>query len=164
VPLNPIVTFPWQENNQTTKTNTMKSTLARFRVLAILLIVIVSPCFSQNQISIDKPGVEKEWWYPIIKKHNLKADEYSAADRLFMMGSKIYSDEGMITVENASVIIRKKSKKYQILSSKLVNYDPNKGVLSCKKGILKTYLLASKDTLAVAEMPGLNISIHLTDD
>ena len=142
----------------------MKSIINRFRILGILLIVMVSPCLSQNQISIDKPGVEKEWWYPLLNKHNLKADQYSAADRLFMMGSKIYSDEGMIIVENASVIIRKKSKKYQILYSKLVNYDPKEGVLTCKKGLLKTYLLASKDTLAIAEIPGLNLSIHLTDE
>jgi hypothetical protein len=88
---------------------------------------------------------QEEWWYPILKKHNVVPSGFNNFQRIFEMGTKNSINGRVVTLENAFILSRPDSSGYFILQSPLVYHDLDKNTVKGDDGIMEMYNPKSED-------------------
>ena len=124
--------------------------VAIFRKLAtvpLFLILFITLAVGQNSKPIMGNGMslENEWWYPILKKHNIEPLGFNNYEKVFEMGTKNSINNKIVTLENAFFLIRTNDDNYHILKSPLAFHDLDKNIISCDDGIIETFSFNSNN-------------------
>jgi|GEM_PF-3281698 len=131
-------------------TQRTSSNVTIFRKLAtvpLFLILIITLAVGQNNKPIisNVMSIENEWWYPILKKHNIEPSGFNNYEKVFEMGTKNSINNKVVTLENAFFLIRTNDDNYHILKSPLAFHDLDKNIISCDDGILETFSFNSNN-------------------
>jgi beta-lactamase regulating signal transducer with metallopeptidase domain len=113
--------------------------------LFLILAIILTFCQKVNQQKYNAFNYQDEWWYPILKKHNVVPHGFNNFDRIFEMGTKNMINDRVVTLENAYILSRPDNNGYFILKSPLAYHDLDKNTISGDDGIMETYNLKSED-------------------
>lgn len=122
-----------------------KAVFLKIAAIPLFLILGVTLTFSQENIPKGNlMNYQNEWWYPILKKHNLEPGAFNNFEKIFETGTKNSINDRVVTIENAIFIIKSKTDDYTILKSPLAFHDLDKKSISGAEGTYETYSLKSK--------------------
>ncbi len=116
--------------------------------LFLILAIILTFCQKINQQTDKTDNVfnyQDEWWYPILKKHNVVPSGFNNFEKLFEMGTKNSINGRVVTLENAFILSRPDSSGYFILKSPLAYHDLDENTVKGDDGIIEMYNLKSGD-------------------
>jgi phosphate/sulfate permease len=113
--------------------------------LFLILAIILTFCQKINQQTDNVFNYQDEWWYPILKKHNVVPSGFNNFERIFEMGTKNSINDRVVTLENAFILSRPDSVGYFIIKSPLVYHDLDKNTIKGDDGIIEMYNLKSGD-------------------
>ena len=144
------------------------SDVAIFRKLAtvpLFLILLITFAIGQNNKPIigNVMSIENEWWYPILKKHNIEPSGFNNYEKVFEMGSKNSINNKVVTLENAFFLIRTNDDNYHILKSPLAFHDLDKNIISCDDGIIETFSLNSNNIKPLHKKIFKKLILKITD-
>jgi len=101
------------------------ATIPLFLVLAITLAL-----GQENKPKDSVMNFENEWWYPILKKHNIEPSGFNNFEKVFEMGTKNTINNRIVTIENAFFLIKTSNDEYFILKSPLAYHDLDKNIIT----------------------------------
>jgi hypothetical protein len=142
-----------------TKINPLHHALPR-KISAIMLFffIAISLTFSQDN---KKTGIwtnfEKEWWYPILQKHNKVPSGFNNFRNIFEMGEKNSINDEVCTLTNAYVIIRDSLDNYMIIESPLLYHDFKRELIITNSGTWKMYKKDSPMPYSVMEITKMEL-------
>jgi hypothetical protein len=113
--------------------------------LFLILAIIITFCQKIDQQKNNMFYYQDEWWYPILKKHNVEPCGFNNFERIFEMGTKNSITNRVVTLENAFILSRPDSVGYFILKSPLAYHDLDKNTVKGEDGIIEMYNLKSGD-------------------
>ncbi len=113
--------------------------------LFLILAIIITFCQKINQQTDIVFNYQDEWWYPILKKHNVVPGGFNNFERIFEMGTKNSINDRVVTLENAFILSRPDNSGYFIIKSPLVYHDLDKNTIKGEDGIIEMYNLTSGD-------------------
>jgi hypothetical protein len=113
--------------------------------LFLILAIILTFCQKINQQTDNVFNYQDEWWYPILKKHNVVPSGFNNFERIFEMGTKNMINDRVVTLENAFILSRPDSAGYFIIKSPLAYHDLDKNTIKGEVGIIEMYNLKSGD-------------------
>jgi len=137
-------------------------------IIAVLVVLI--SCSKEDTQSLSDYGsvgiefhnnMKNEWWYPILKKHNIEPQGFNNFQNVFEMGTKNSIDNKIVTLENAFFLIRTDSNNYMIFRSPLAYHDLDSNIIIGEEGSLEKYSLKSKDTISLETLTAKKIKIQL---
>jgi hypothetical protein len=109
--------------------------LRKISAISVFLFIAITLTFSQE---IKKTGYNKysenNWWYPILKSHNIEPHAYNGFSNVFEMGSTNFVDNKIVTLENAFFLI-KDSDRYTIIKTPLAYHDIDKNIIKGDKDV-----------------------------
>ena len=127
--------------------------------IPLILILFVAMSFGQQNISKDSvANYENEWWYPILKKHNIELKAFNNFDNLFYAGTSNSIENSIVTLTDAIYIMKRGKDKYCILKSDLAYHDMKKNRIWCDKGSIETY---SMDLTKTKPIENFNTSFDI---
>jgi hypothetical protein len=112
--------------------------------LFLILAIILTFCQKINQQTDNVLNYQDEWWYPILKKHNVVPSGFNNFERIFEMGTKNMINDRVVTLENAFILSRPDSVGYFIIKSPLAYHDLDKNTIKGDDGIIEMYNLNSE--------------------
>ena len=113
--------------------------------LFLILAIILTFCQKIEQQKDNVFNYQDEWWYPILKKHDVVPSGFNNFERIFEMGTKNMINDRVVTLENAFILSRPDSVGYFIIKSPLAYHDLDKNTIKGDDGIIEMYNLKSKD-------------------
>jgi hypothetical protein len=113
--------------------------------LFLILAIILTFCQKINQQTDNVVNYQDEWWYPILKKHNVVPSGFNNFESIFEMGTKNMINDRVVTLENAFILSRPDSVGYFIIKSPLAYHDLDKNTIKGEVGIIEMYNLKSGD-------------------
>ena len=116
--------------------------------LFLILAILLTFCQKIDQQKDNAFNYQDEWWYPILKKHNVVPSGFNNFERIFEMGTKNMINDRVVTLENAFILSRPHNSGYFILKSPLVYHDLDKNTVKGDDGIIEMYNLKSEDIKA----------------
>ena len=127
------------------KTRTITYKIALIPVLVALLFYFIS-C-SKKSDNIDNINIDNNtaWWSSILTKHNITPEAYNNFENVFEMGTKNSINNRIVTLENATFIIKTSKDGYIILKSPLAYHDLDKNTIEGDVGTYETFLFKDKD-------------------
>jgi hypothetical protein len=128
--------------------------------LFLILAIILTFCQKINQQKDNVFNYQDEWWYPILKKHNVVPSGFNNFERIFEMGTKNMINNRVVTLENAFILTRPDSAGYFILKSPLAYHDLDKNTIKGSDGIMETYNLKSKDIKPISTLHMKNFIVQ----
>jgi len=142
---------------------------AIFRKMAtvpLFLILAITLAFGQDNKPIigNVINAGNEWWYPILKKHNIEPNGFNNFEKVFEMGTKNSINNRIVTLENAFFLIKTNNDEYFILKSPLAFHDLDINIISCDKGTLETYKLNSEDNEPIVKQTFTKIKLKISSD
>lgn len=112
--------------------------------LFLILAIILTFCQKIDQQKDNAFNYQDEWWYPILKKHNVVPSGFNNFERIFEMGTKNMINDRVVTLENAFILSRPDSVGYFIIKSPLAYHDLDKNTIKGDDGIIEMYNLNSE--------------------
>ena len=82
--------------------------------------------------------VNDNWWQPILEAHNVEPLAYNNFDGIFEMGTTNSIKDGIVTLEDAFILIKRDS-AYLMLQSPLVYHDISGKTITAETGIIDSY-------------------------
>jgi hypothetical protein len=150
-----------------TRNNSLRKAIFRkVAAISVFLILAISLAFSQEIKQSDTVSTLKyqnEWWYPILKKHNIVLRNFNTYTDIFEMGTKISSD-GKTEIFGDAFIIIKENDKYLILKSPKASHIMKKKIIECDEVIAKTYKLKSDNIEPLSEKKFKKSWIQIKDE
>jgi hypothetical protein len=113
--------------------------------LFLILAIILTFCQKINQQTDNVFNYQNEWWYPILKKHNVVPSGFNNFERIFEMGTKNSINDRVVALENAFILSRPDNAGYFIIKSPLAYHDLDKNTIKGEDGIIEMYNLKSGD-------------------
>ena len=121
------------------------------KVIAISALLLIAITFSCNQEAIEQnPFIDSknEWWQPILEAHNVEPGGYNNFDNVFEMGSTNSINDGIVTLKDAFVLIKRDS-AYLMLKSPLVYHDLNSKTITAETGTMESFKLNHNSDLLI---------------
>lgn len=130
-----------------TKNNSSKKSMVRkIAIIPLVMILAFSLSFSQNNIPDDDiSNYSNQWWYPLLKKHDIKTSAFNNFENFFVTGSSITINEGVAEIKDAVFIIKRGDNKYRILETSLAYHDMKKNIIKGDKGFIRTFNMDLQD-------------------
>ena len=127
-----------------------------------LLLIGISLSFVQKPIIQDSAqNHDGEWWYPILKKHNIELSSFNNFENLFEMGTKNSISNGVVTLENALFLFKPTEEGYVILRSQVAYHNTNDNTIKAENGEFKNYKLDKGEVSSIDHIMFKEISIEL---
>ena len=117
-----------------------KAIFGKFAAVSTFLLTAFT--IACNQESLEDQLVmnaNEEWWQPILKAHNIEPAAYNNFERVFEMGTTNSINDGIVTLEEAFVLIKRDS-GYLILKSPLVYHDLKSKTITSEAGTMESYI------------------------
>jgi len=136
-----------------TKNNSLNKAISRkIAAISLFLILSVTLTFSQEFKQNDSMmNYQNEWWYPILKKHNLEPSGFNNFDKIFEMGTKNSINNKIVTLENAFFLIKPLGDEYVIIKSPLAYHNLDKNTIEGDEGTMETFKINSGDAKPFAK-------------
>jgi beta-lactamase regulating signal transducer with metallopeptidase domain len=99
----------------------------------------------EKKLNINTLKFKNEWWYPILKKHNVEPSGFNNFEKVFEMGSTNSIKDRVVTLENAFILLRIDANEYGIIKSPLAYHDLDKNIIECDEGTIIYYEFNSVD-------------------
>ena len=112
--------------------------------LFLILAIILTFCQKIDQQKDNAFNYQYEWWYPILKKHNVVPSGFNNFEKIFEMGTKNMINDRVVTLENAFILSRPDSVGYFIIKSPLAYHDLDKNIIKGDDGIIEMYNINSE--------------------
>lgn len=126
-------------------------------VIALLAIVIT---INQEAKALVKFDLSTEWWQPILKKHAVEeVKAFNNLGNVFEMGEQNSVTNSIVTLTNATMIIKGNNNDYMFIRAAHIEHDINSGILKIKSGTLNTYMIDSDISSPLVSM---SCEDHLT--
>jgi hypothetical protein len=148
-----------------TKNNSSGNAIFR-KIATIPLFLVLAITLALGQENKPKDSVmnfENEWWYPILKKHNIEPSGFNNFEKVFEMGTKNTINNRIVTIENAFFLIKTSNDEYFILKSPLAYHDLDKNIITCDKGTMDTFKIKSEDTEPIEKRSFEKLKLQITD-
>jgi bla regulator protein blaR1 len=129
--------------------------------LFLILAIILTFCQKIDQQKDNVFNYQDEWWYPILKKHNVVPSGFNNFESIFEMGTKNMINDRVVTLENAFILSRPDNNGYFILKSPLAYHDLDKNTIKGEDGIMETYNLKSGDIKPTQTLHFKNFIVQL---
>ena len=84
-------------------------------------------------------NMKKEWWYPIMQKHNKEPMRFNNFRNIFEMGDGNSIDNGVCKLTNAFMIIKDSADNYMIIESPLLFHDFKNEIIKANAGTIKKF-------------------------
>jgi len=148
-----------------TKNNSTGNAIFRkIATIPLFLILAITLAFGQeNKPKNSVMNSENEWWYPILKKHNIEPSGFNNFEKVFEMGTKNTINNRIVTLENAFFLIKTGNDEYYILKSPLAYHDLDKNIITCDKGTLETFKIKSEDTESFEKRSFKKLELQIND-
>jgi bla regulator protein blaR1 len=146
-----------------TKSNSLHYAIIRkISAISLFLILAITLTFCEK---INKPdneiSFEKEWWFPILKRHNIEPVRFNTFETVFEMGTTNSINNRIVTLENAFFLVRSDSDRYVIIKSTLAYHDLDKNVIEGENVTMDEYRFNSSDHNPFLTTSARNATIHL---
>jgi hypothetical protein len=133
----------------TREKSSKRALIKQIMLIPIITLLAVTISFSQNGKQDDRSitetraeflnNMKKEWWYPIMQKHNKEPMRFNNFHNILEMGDGNSIDNGICTLTNAYVIVRDSADNYTIIESPLLYHDFKNETIKANSGTLKKY-------------------------
>lgn len=146
-----------------TKKNASGNTLLRkLATIPVFLVMFIALAFGQENKAIQGMfNFEDEWWYPILKKHNVEPLAFNNFDKIFEMGTKNSIDNRVVTLENAFFLIKPSEDEYVIIRASLAYHNLDKNTIECEEGTVETFKTSSADTKPINRLKAKKLEYKL---
>lgn len=151
--------------NMMTKVYPLHMALLR-KILAVVLFLFMAFTLTFSQ-EIKKPEkvshFENEWWYPILKKHNLDPLRFNNFDKVFEMGSSnSISEKRIVTLNNAFFLIKQGDNEYMIIKASIGHHDLNKNIIDGDNGVtIEQYSINSTNIIPLERISCKSVSFDI---
>jgi hypothetical protein len=127
-----------------------------FLFIAMMLVVNV---YGQNSKPVSD-SMQKEWWYPIVKKHKIDMKQFNVYGNVLIIGNNISNEDSLITCKEALVLINC-VKEYSFYKTTSVSYDIKKALITINKCSVNRYY---KDLVITRDPHSDTIEPYQTSD
>ncbi len=144
-----------------------KAMINKIASVIVFALLGVSLSCQQETIAIQEDLVvdfQQEWWQPILEEHNIVRRASNNFENVFEMGSRNSIRDRIVTLENATIIVRKNEKWYVILKSPVATHDLNKEIINADNGTIDIYHLESDKGKSVQHHSFKTIKIRLKNE
>jgi hypothetical protein len=130
-------------NNVPKKVNLKKSA-----AVALFFLLLIPVTFSQKDSLNFSMNFETEWWFPILKKHQIEPAAFNNFDGVFEMGSSGNRIEnGKAYLGDALIITQPENGEYVMIRAKKAVHDLNKKSITCYDGVKEVYRINSTEVV-----------------
>lgn len=127
--------------------------LRKISAISLFLIMAITLTFSQEIKKVENViNYENEWWYPILKKHNVEPGGFNNFEKVFEMGTTNSIKDRVVTLENAFILVRIDADEYKIIKSPLAYHNLDKNIIECDEGTVISYDFKSEDIKPIMEV------------
>jgi len=141
-----------------------KALLRKISAVVLFLFMAFTLTFSQEIQKTDKVNhFENEWWYPILKKHNLEPLRSNNFEKVFEMGSSnSISEKRIVTLNDAFFLIKQGDNEYMIIKASIGHHDLNKNIIDGDNGVtIEMYNTNSADIIPLKTISCKRLSFDL---
>lgn len=130
------------------------------RIVSVTLSLYFGIAISSGQdknTSFTDTQYEKEWWYPLIKKHNISAAQFTYWSSLrsssedskeyiaLELGTGADIKDKVLTIKDPVFIIRESEDDYYIVSAKSASHNLKISQISWENGKMESFLFKSEE-------------------
>lgn len=139
--------------------NSLKHILCN-KIPAVILLLFVGSALASGQDKISfltDPRYETEWWFPLIKKHNIDPNQFSFGGNLkpganepdeytaLELGGTAFINNKIITINDAAFFIKEKDDTYNLITAKSASHDLVDGKIRFECGKIEEYKFKSSE-------------------
>lgn len=125
-----------------------RAILKKSTAVALFFLLLIPVTFSQKDSLTFNLNFEKEWWFPILKKHQIEPSAFNNFDGVFEMGSSENRiDNGKAYLGNALIITQPVNGEYVMIRAKKAVHDLNKKTITCYDGVKEIYKISSTEVV-----------------
>jgi len=108
--------------------------------------------FSQKNVSfLNDSKYENEWWYPLIKKHNIDPNQFTFGSNLkpassdpkgytaLELGKGAYMNDTIITIKDPIFIIKENEEEYNLIAAKSATHDLRISQIKWENGKMESF-------------------------
>jgi len=129
-----------------------------------LVLVFITILFLMPDVTLGQEGHQNEWWYPILKKHNMELLSFNNYESIFEMGTKNIIDNKVVKLENAIFITKPKGGNYMIIRSPIAFHDLNNNFIEGDKALIESFNLESEDSEPVEKIECENFKYYFNSE
>ncbi len=139
-----------------------KAVFAKITAVFLFFMLAAALTFSQEK----KQGVsdmhfDKEWWYPILKKHHVEPHAFNNFEKIFEMGTQNSIDNQVVTIKDAFFLIKSNDNEYIIIKSPVAYHHLDNNQIEASEGTVETYRFNSKEVKPVSILNFKNLRYQL---
>jgi len=111
----------------------------------IIILAITFSCSKETPNTGNLSNFKNEWWFPILKKHNLTPGGSNNFEKVFEMGTTNSITNRIVTLENALFLLKPDGDEYTIIRSTKAFHDLDMNIIEAEEGTMESYSLKSED-------------------
>ncbi|HLP75151.1 MAG TPA: hypothetical protein VK155_19775 [Bacteroidales bacterium] len=130
------------------------------KILAVILLFFAGSALTSGQKKMSfltDSKYETEWWFPLIKKHNIdpnqftfggnlkpdasEPDEYTALE----LGGAAFINNKVVTINDAAFFIKEQGDTYNLITAKSASHDLVDGKIRFESGKIEEYKFKSSE-------------------
>lgn len=147
--------------------------IGRIVFVTLLLCLGITFSFGQDKItSLTDKQFEKEWWYPLIKKHNINASGFTYWSSLkpspgdqkgytaLEMGTGAIIKDTILTINDPVFIVRESEHDYYIVSAKSASHNYKITRINWEDGNLESFLFVSEEPVPTQSFTFSDLSLE----
>jgi beta-lactamase regulating signal transducer with metallopeptidase domain len=148
----------------TINNSSANSMVRKVAIVPLVLFLAVSLSFSQQKsLSDSSTTYEKEWWFPILKKHDIELQAFNNFGDVFEMGTENTINDGIVSLKNATFIIKKDDNKYDIIRSSIAYHNIEKNSIKGENGSIESFSFDSKDIKSLETLEFTSLDVELCE-
>jgi hypothetical protein len=148
--------------------------LLSIRIVFVTILLFIGIAISSGQekkISLTDSRFEKEWWYPLIKKHNIDASQFTFWSSLkpssedskgytaLELGTGADIKDTVLTIKDPVFIIRESEDDYYIVVAESAVHNLKLSQISWENGKLESFLFKSEEPVPIQSFTFNDLSL-----
>lgn len=127
-------------------------------IITLLFCFGIGISYGQDKItSLTDSKFEKEWWYPLIKKHNIDASGFTFWSSLkpstddpkgytaLELGTGAIIKDSILTIKDPVFIVRENADDYYIVAAKSASHNFQLARINWENGTIESFLFITEE-------------------